>query len=264
MSSIVVSNLPTLLFSQHSDIEPLFLPFGDVKKIEHLPTSPGSASAYSGLFSVIVTYASPDSAREARDTLHGQVYGSQALFVEVVSSGASGGQMGRLGIVQPSTASSGLDRHQQKRLTNATNRPSAFNPRASPFLFDSNSFTSSNSAPPTCTITGSRLDYFEPFASKNSVSISGLNHNNYDENIIPPSLSHSSSRSPIPMSTGLATPSETCKPQPLPLSSVSNTDWSLSSNTPRLPFLHAESHYPLRTSSAASWYFMFFCPVCYI
>lgn len=259
MSSIVVSNLPTVLFSQPSDIEPLLMPFGDVKKIERLPSVAGSASAYSGLFSIMVTYASPESAREARDTLHGQVYGNQALFVEI--SGGPGGQVDRLSDVHRSTAPPGLQQNQQKWSSNPTKSPSAFNPRASPFAFDYNSFASHNSAPPTCTIASPRLDYFESFVSNNNFSNSNNGHINYSENSLPPSLSYAKPHAPSTMSTGLAIPSETYQPQPQPLSTVSNVDWSLSSNTSRAPFLNpsqSASQYPLRSTSAASWCFTFF------
>ncbi|EIM88839.1 uncharacterized protein STEHIDRAFT_138020 [Stereum hirsutum FP-91666 SS1] len=255
MSSIVVSNLPTVLFSQPSDIEPLLMPFGDVKKIERLPSVAGSASAYSGLFSIMVTYASPESAREARDTLHGQVYGNQALFVEI--SGGPGGQVDRLSDVHRSTAPPGLQQNQQKWSSNPTKSPSAFNPRASPFAFDYNSFASHNSAPPTCTIASPRLDYFESFVSNNNFSNSNNGHINYSENSLPPSLSYAKPHAPSTMSTGLAIPSETYQPQPQPLSTVSNVDWSLSSNTSRAPFLNpsqSASQYPLRSTSAASWW----------
>ncbi|PFH50605.1 hypothetical protein AMATHDRAFT_60706 [Amanita thiersii Skay4041] len=66
--TLLVFNLPTLLFSQPQDLRPLFYPFGPIKKLEVLEHSS------TGSVSVIVDYANTAAAREAKDTLNGQCY----------------------------------------------------------------------------------------------------------------------------------------------------------------------------------------------
>ncbi|KAI0066891.1 RNA-binding domain-containing protein [Artomyces pyxidatus] len=146
-SSLVVSNLPTLLFSQPSDLEPLFFPFGDIKRLERLPASP--ADLYSGAFSVVVTYSSAASAQEAKDSLQGQNYANQSLVVEFLSpfNNAFYSAPAALGTNHSNSSSSSL------------------NPRASPFVFG---YSSPSSAPPTCAISEPAFDYFsiqKPIAS---------------------------------------------------------------------------------------------------
>lgn len=67
-STLLVSNLPTLLFSQLQDLQPLFVPYGslkDLRIVEKLPT---------GSTSVIVDYATAMAAKEAKESLTGQRY----------------------------------------------------------------------------------------------------------------------------------------------------------------------------------------------
>ena len=80
-TSIVVHNLPALLFAQDSDLEPLFCPFGEVKGIRKQGL-PSSSQSPAGTISVVVTYLSVTSAREAKRALHGQTYGDIPLIVE--------------------------------------------------------------------------------------------------------------------------------------------------------------------------------------
>ncbi|THH13351.1 hypothetical protein EW146_g6848 [Bondarzewia mesenterica] len=142
VTSLLVSNLPIILFWQPADLEPLFYPFGEVKKIEKLPTS----SPYSSVMSVIVTYASANSAQEAKNVLHGQVYANQALCVEFVSSGSPNPHLsGALSV------RSGQEHSSSGKI---------LNPRASPFVYDT-APAPSFSAPPTCSVVEPRPTYFD-------------------------------------------------------------------------------------------------------
>jgi RNA recognition motif-containing protein len=81
--TIFVTNLPTFLFSQVQDMQSLFYPFGHIKKLKILGTSPkGSTSA-------IIEYESAGIAQEARETLHGQCYAGQQISVRFVRSKSS-------------------------------------------------------------------------------------------------------------------------------------------------------------------------------
>ena len=81
-STLLIKNLPLLLFSQPSELEPLLLPFGQIEKLDILETS-GSDTA-TGSVTVAVEYATADSAYEAKMTLDGQVYASNILKIEFV------------------------------------------------------------------------------------------------------------------------------------------------------------------------------------
>lgn len=81
-STLLIKNLPLLLFSQHSELEPLLLPFGQIKKLDILET-PGSDTT-AGSIIVAVEYVTADSAYEAKMTLDGQVYVSNILNIEFV------------------------------------------------------------------------------------------------------------------------------------------------------------------------------------
>jgi len=83
-SALLIRNLPLLLFSQPSELEPLLLPFGQIKKLDMIETC-GSDTA-TGFISVAVEYATADSAYEAKMTLDGQVYVNHVLNIEFVQS----------------------------------------------------------------------------------------------------------------------------------------------------------------------------------
>ncbi|KAF9475131.1 hypothetical protein BDN70DRAFT_841358 [Pholiota conissans] len=77
-TSLLVTNLPTLLFSQAQDLHPLFFPFGRIEKLEIVQVSP------LGTMSVLVQYSRVNVAQEAKESLTGQLYGScqiEARFV---------------------------------------------------------------------------------------------------------------------------------------------------------------------------------------
>ncbi|KAF8504396.1 hypothetical protein F5888DRAFT_1655357 [Russula emetica] len=132
-TSIVVHNLPALLFAQDSDLEPLFCPFGEVKGIRKQGPSSSSQSR-AGTISVLVTYLSVTGAREAKIALHGQTYGDIPLIVESFPPFYN----------QETNLKPGRD-HLSR---------SSLNPSASPFVIGT------ASAPPTCPISEDFPDYF--------------------------------------------------------------------------------------------------------
>jgi len=81
-STLLVRNLPVLLFSQPLELEPLLLPFGQIKKLDILETS-GSDTA-TGFVTVAVEYATADNAYEAKMTLDGQIYVGHVLKIEFI------------------------------------------------------------------------------------------------------------------------------------------------------------------------------------
>jgi len=77
-TSLLVTNLPTLLFSQAQDLHPLFFPFGHIEKLEIVQVSP------LGTMSVVVQYSAAHVAQEAKETLNGQLYGSYQIEARYV------------------------------------------------------------------------------------------------------------------------------------------------------------------------------------
>ncbi|KAI9457585.1 hypothetical protein BJY52DRAFT_1375040, partial [Lactarius psammicola] len=136
-ASVLVRNLPALLFAQDSDLEPLFCPFGDVKEIRRQGVSSATWS-HTDTISVIVTYSSVAGAREAKAVLEGQRYGDIPLIVEYLPPFDCSAETGWKYGCGPVSRSS-------------------LNPCASPFVFDT---PSAASAPPTCFISGTCPDYF--------------------------------------------------------------------------------------------------------
>lgn len=79
-SSLLVTNLPTLLFSQVQDLHPLFYPFGPIDKLEIVQVSS------TGTMSVLVEYSRASVAQEAKDNLSGQIYGTHQIEAHFVRS----------------------------------------------------------------------------------------------------------------------------------------------------------------------------------
>ncbi|KAF9025014.1 hypothetical protein BDZ89DRAFT_954194, partial [Hymenopellis radicata] len=77
---LLVSELPSLLFSQMCDLHPLLDPFGKIDKLEIIDMP----SVTPGTISVKVEYTSIANAREALESLHGQCYANFRLRVEYV------------------------------------------------------------------------------------------------------------------------------------------------------------------------------------
>ncbi|KAG6812877.1 hypothetical protein H0H92_015805 [Tricholoma furcatifolium] len=76
--TLLVTNLPWLLFSQAHDMHPLFYPFGRIKKLNLVEASMDETT------SVIVEYESAAAAQEAKETLHGQVYLGNEIMINYV------------------------------------------------------------------------------------------------------------------------------------------------------------------------------------
>ncbi len=77
---LLVSELPSLLFSQMCDLHPLLDPFGKIDKLEIIDMP----SVTPGTISVKVEYTSIANAREALDSLHGQCYANFRIRVEYI------------------------------------------------------------------------------------------------------------------------------------------------------------------------------------
>ncbi|PCH35412.1 RNA-binding domain-containing protein [Wolfiporia cocos MD-104 SS10] len=86
-NSVLVSNLPSILFSQLSDLYPLFCPYGDIRKIDILES--GANDLNHGDISVAVEYATVAQALEARNALSGQKYSSIPVKVEFIQNPAN-------------------------------------------------------------------------------------------------------------------------------------------------------------------------------
>ncbi|RDB29721.1 putative RNA-binding protein C4F6.14 [Hypsizygus marmoreus] len=81
--TLLVTNLPTLLFSQTQDMHPLFYPFGLIKKLKLVETPTQGSTA------VVVEYGSAEIAQEAKETLHGEHYAGHQIAVRYVRSKSS-------------------------------------------------------------------------------------------------------------------------------------------------------------------------------
>lgn len=79
VSALLVTNLPSVLFSQVEDLHPLLCPFGEIVNLEIRSNKPDL-----GIISVFVEYKTAIQAQEACDALHGQCYTSQPVKVEYV------------------------------------------------------------------------------------------------------------------------------------------------------------------------------------
>lgn len=76
-SKLLVSNLSTILFTQVSDLHPLFYPFGPVKDIKILRSSP--VSPLDTTVTAMVEYVNVSSAQEAKETLQLQSYAGHPI-----------------------------------------------------------------------------------------------------------------------------------------------------------------------------------------
>jgi len=75
-ATLLVSKLPVILFSQIHDLEPLFYPFGPLKKLQV------AGIGLNGTLSVLVQYQSTSAAQEAKEALHGQTYVNNQVEVQ--------------------------------------------------------------------------------------------------------------------------------------------------------------------------------------
>ncbi len=81
--TLLVTNLPGVLFSQPADLHPLLCPFGD---IEHLKIVTDETTAAQGKISVVVEYKTLGQAKDARDALSGQIYVDEPVKAELLYS----------------------------------------------------------------------------------------------------------------------------------------------------------------------------------
>lgn len=81
--TLLVTNLPTILFSQRQDLHPLLLPFGAINKLEIVEMSGG------GDTTIMVQYESATIAQEAKEALQGQIYGRHQIEAAYVRSNTS-------------------------------------------------------------------------------------------------------------------------------------------------------------------------------
>ncbi|TFY56275.1 hypothetical protein EVJ58_g7742 [Rhodofomes roseus] len=79
-ASLLVTNLPAVLFSEMADLYPLFCPFGEVKHLEILDSS--VAALDRGDISVQVEYETLAQAQDAYGALQGQMYSNKPVKVE--------------------------------------------------------------------------------------------------------------------------------------------------------------------------------------
>lgn len=82
--TLLVTNLPTFLFSQLQDMHPLFYPFGHIEKLDVVETPSDDTST-----SAIVEYGSAEVAQEAKETLDGQYYAGHQVTVRFVRTKSS-------------------------------------------------------------------------------------------------------------------------------------------------------------------------------
>lgn len=80
-STLLVTNLPTVFFSQPGDLQPLLRPYGDIVNLKIIPDQ---TSGDQGLTSVLIEYKTVTQAAEARDALSGQYYGRKPIKVEFI------------------------------------------------------------------------------------------------------------------------------------------------------------------------------------
>ncbi|KAF5371666.1 hypothetical protein D9758_003533 [Tetrapyrgos nigripes] len=83
-TTILVTNLPFILFSSTSDLEPLLCPFGKITKLEMiaLPSPQETTSA-------LVEYTTLEDAKDAKESLQGQCYANYRVNAEYVCPTAS-------------------------------------------------------------------------------------------------------------------------------------------------------------------------------
>ena len=86
-ASLLVTNLPAVLFSQLTDLYPLFCPFGTVKNLQILDSS--VAALDRGDISVQVEYTTFAQAHDACAALQGQMYSTKPVEVEFLRKPSS-------------------------------------------------------------------------------------------------------------------------------------------------------------------------------
>jgi len=141
-ASLLVTNLPTVLFSELSDLNPLLRPFGSIQTLQILSSESGS-----NLISAVVEYKTLAEAQDAKAFLHGQLYAGFRLELEYIQVGVP---------VQPSTCGRTSFSGSGNR-----KRTSPLNPLAAPFVVESHINLFNSSIDPNR--THSRASEFKPY-----------------------------------------------------------------------------------------------------
>lgn len=123
---LLVKNLPALLFSEPSDLDPLMRPFGSIQTMQVLNSEADRTSPLA-VTSAVVEYKTLVEAQEAKSHLHGQVYAGLSLEVEYMQAGVPLGPS-QLGSWRSSYKTTLLSSSGQMK------RSSPLNPFAAPFV----------------------------------------------------------------------------------------------------------------------------------
>jgi hypothetical protein len=102
VSALLVTNLPSVLFSQVSDLHPLLCPFGEIVDLKIV-----SEDAQAGTITVFVEYQTSSQAEEARATLRAQRYTSEPVNAEYVQPNPQAAVNSELDLWPPSGFSAG-------------------------------------------------------------------------------------------------------------------------------------------------------------
>jgi RNA recognition motif-containing protein len=126
---LLVKNLPALLFSEPSDLDPLMRPFGSIQTMQVLNSEMDRTSP-SAVTSAVVEYKTLIEAQEAQAHLHGQVYAGLSLEVEYIQAGVP---------LEPSQLGSWRSSYRTIPLSSSGQRKhsSPLNPFAAPFVAES-------------------------------------------------------------------------------------------------------------------------------
>ncbi|KAI6116212.1 hypothetical protein F5141DRAFT_1101844 [Pisolithus sp. B1] len=116
-SKLLVSNLPTLLFTQVSDLQPLFYPFGAIKKLGVLHSL---QDAVGRSIAAVVEYFDVSSAQEAKESLQSQPYAGHTIEARYVCD-------------NPPVADSRVETTPQLTLAPCQTAQGRLNPFATPF-----------------------------------------------------------------------------------------------------------------------------------
>ncbi|KAI0346406.1 hypothetical protein BDW22DRAFT_1352461 [Trametopsis cervina] len=114
VAGLIITNLPSVLFSQVADLHPLLYPFGEITDLKILSEKPED-----GTIVVFVEYKTLSQAREARESLRGQQYTSQPVRAE---------------FFQPAPVVSQIPSDSDFWPTYNADTKMALNPLAAPFL----------------------------------------------------------------------------------------------------------------------------------
>lgn len=122
--ALLIKNLPNLLFSSVSDLDPLLRPFGSVSTVDLKTDTTGNSST------AVVNFDSFEDAQEAKARLDGQVYAGLVLKLEHISSAMSSPAVQQ----SPSMPPWALPSRNSTPLANS--RSKNLNPLAAPFIHE--------------------------------------------------------------------------------------------------------------------------------